>query len=109
MSETKYSQDWSGLRWKQIVEILGEAFEDLAAPPNQVVADAVHGQAEVSVFENSRGQYTAYKVEYNPIFWICGKCGKTTSFKTELEYKAGGGDYYYNLHAPGNHPAEGAG
>jgi len=105
----KYSQDWSGVGWKQKVEILKEAFEDLAAPPNQVVADAVHGQAAVSVFDNSRGAYTAYQVEDNLIFWICGKCGKTTSFRTEIEYKAGGGDFYYNLHAPGNHPAEGAG
>ncbi|MCH8293635.1 hypothetical protein IH992_21345 [Candidatus Poribacteria bacterium] len=102
-NEMKISRNWSGMIPDAIERILREFFEDMAAPPNNLVADAVYSQAEVSVFENSEGKYTAYKVDDNPIFWICRACGHTTSFGTDTEYRTGGGNDYYRLHARDAH------
>jgi len=102
-NEMKISRNWSGMIPDAIERILREFFEDMAAPPNNLVADAVYSQSEVSVWENSEGKYTAYKVGHNPIFWICGVCGHMTSFTTEIEYRTGGGNSYYRLHARDAH------
>ena len=101
--EMKISRDWSILMPEEIIRILREFFKDMAEPPNSSVVNALHGQAEVSVFENSAGKYTAYKVDDNPIFWICRACGHTTSFGTDTEYRTGGGNDYYRLHARDAH------
>ena len=105
MTEMKYSQDWSGMKTEEKLGILKKAFEGAAALPNQVVADSLHGEAEIGVLENSDGKYTSYEIEDNRIVWICGECGKTTSFGTKIEHTAAGGNRYYENHAPDYHPA----
>ena len=109
VDELKYSQDWSGLKWQEKVDIIKSVFEMLdpsfigvAAPPNQVVADSLHGNAEVSVLEIVTGKYTAYKIEDNLIIWICNQCGFSTTFGSEKQYRAGA-ESEYQQHSSAAH------